>query len=283
MTQLIKTLLILLSAFVSLIQAQAQGKPKPSPSPKPLPFCNRNEIHTMNLAGCRCQGHRTGCAPDCHTCGFKIDKRHTKSCDPGCTDNDANCEGCGLLFSTLCDCLKGPSGCIHTGTVKPNGGPIWVLTPKGEPLVTTTDLLPGILEMAKDPSRYEEGWDFAQEHYNPREQALALNSVRSRTHEQFHIHICKKPGKTDRALAILETAKHNPTKHLIEVGKDLYCMTVEKGNGPVKGFVAAIQEFLKKGTVCDGLAGAGIIRDSHENLWACVSGNSAGPLAEFCA
>ncbi|KAL7810566.1 hypothetical protein V8C44DRAFT_358784 [Trichoderma aethiopicum] len=281
MAQSIKYLLLLLSAFVLLIQASPQAPPPPK-----LPYCDMKQIHTMDVAKCRCRPHYKGCFTAARTCHLDIPNRHTNSYYPGCTDNDKLCLGCGLWFHTLCDCVKGPSGCTHEGTVQPNGQQVWFLTPKGEKLVTTTDILPGILEMAKDPAKYGEAWNFAQRYYDPGSEALALNSVRARTHEQFHIHVCKKPDvkKDAKVLKILDTAKHNTGPTLEQIGNnDLWCRTVTKNNGPVRNFAQAIQAFLATGQLCEGLAGAAIIRDSHENLWACVTGDQHGPLAQFCA
>ncbi|KAH6604784.1 hypothetical protein Trco_006491 [Trichoderma cornu-damae] len=279
MIRSIRLLSILLPALASLVQAAEVERAAPP--------CTISDIHNLDVAGCTCQPHHDGCFTACSTCGWNIKDRNTKSCTPGCTDNDWDCKGCGVWFSTLCDCLKGGgSGCTHTGTVKPHGPMIWVLLPKGEHLITTTDLLPGILEMANDASRYEEGWDFAQKNHDPSSQALALNSVRSRTHEQFHIHICPKPTSKDpRAYGILSKAALNPTNKLKAIAgyNDLFCMSVEKGKGPIKGFATAIHDFLGEKKVCDGLAGAGIIRDAGDNTWACVTSNKDGPLAYFCA
>ncbi|KAL6878570.1 hypothetical protein J3F83DRAFT_723051 [Trichoderma novae-zelandiae] len=283
MAQSIKYILILLTAFAMLIQAQPQAKP--APSPKLPPYCDSNQITTMDVKKCRCRPHYNGCFTKVDTCKLDIPNRHTNSKLPGCSDNDKLCQGCGLWFHTLCDCIKGPSGCEHEGTVTPGGKAVWFLTPKDEKLVTTTDVLPGILEMAKDPAKYEEAWTFAQKHYDPGSEVLALNSVRSRTHEQFHIHVCKRPdvSKDPKVLKILETAPHNTGPTLKRVGNnDIWCRTVASGNGPVRNFVAAIQAFLKTKTLCEGLVGAAIIRDSHQNLWACVTGDQHGPLAQFC-
>jgi hypothetical protein len=164
---------------------------------------------------------------------------------------------------------------------------IWVLLPEAEPLVTSTDLLPGILEMADNPQKYGGAFDFAQERYNPDRQALVLNSVRSRTMEQFHIHLCYKPTKMNpKVIAILDKATLNPTTELKQIpNQDLWCMSVEKGKGPLKDFEKAIHKFLTPGkkNPCRGLAGAAIIQDSKMNTWGCVTGDQHGPLPAFCA
>ncbi|KAK4076377.1 hypothetical protein Trihar35433_2937 [Trichoderma harzianum] len=304
MAQFTSFLLILLSAFASLIEAQAQGKP--SPSPKPPPSCSIKDIRQMDVSKCACEPHHKD---TCHKSGCKacfgdsdIQHRFTKSphCAVGCTDDDKECTGCGLWFSTLCTCLR-YDDCNKTASYSnpPPNQAIFVLTNSDEKLVTTTDLLPGILEMANNPSRYEVGWKFAQGNYDRSTHALALNSVRSRTHEQIHIHVCEKPdvnSKEPRIMEILDKIPkkdHNYSKHLTKVAgyDDLYCRTIEAGHpaGDVfYDFLQGIKEVLDDKTlnnkykICHDYAGAGIIRDSYHNMWACVTGNHDGPLARFC-
>ncbi|KAM6482040.1 hypothetical protein HDV62DRAFT_361900 [Trichoderma sp. SZMC 28011] len=305
MAQLTGVLLILLSAFAPLIEAQAQGKP--SPSPKPPPACSIKDIRQMDVSKCACQPqHKDTCHKNgCKACFGVVDiqYRYTKSphCAVGCTDDDKECTGCGLWFSTLCTCLR-YDDCKKTVTSysnPPANQAVFVLTNNGERLVTTTDLLPGILEMANNPSRYEVGWKFAQGNYDRKTQALALNSVRSRTHEQVHIHVCEKPDVTSKEPRILEILDnipkkdHNYSKHFKQVANhdDLYCRTIEAGypGGDVfYDVLEGIKEVLDNkalnvdGKICHDFAGAGIIRDSHYNMWACVTGNSKGPLDLFC-
>ncbi|KAL7922736.1 hypothetical protein ACQKWADRAFT_320674 [Trichoderma austrokoningii] len=268
--------------------------------------CKSNAIQNKDVSGCICQGHLNLCSvskPFCQTCGLDIEKRNTNShspvCAPGCTDNDAPCSGCGIWFSTLCnrikDCLKGKA-CDASGKVEPNGKMVWMYLPGGdEPLITTTDLLPGILEMADHPTIYKDAFNFAQEpkHFDVERKALVLNSVRSRTMEQFHIHVCNRPtAGFPRALARLDTATLNPSKTLVEIppkNKDdprLWCMGVAQGKGPVTGFVEAIEELLHRGgknPICRGRAGAAVIQDNKKRRWGCVTDNREGPLPYFCS
>jgi hypothetical protein len=259
--------------------------------------CNSVDIKNKNVANCDCQGHNNDCYPaSCKICNLNIDNRLTKSCVPGCTDADKKCKGCGLWFSTLCnhlkDCLKGKQ-CDASGKVQTNGPMVYVYLPEDEPLITTTNPLPGILEMADHASTYKDAFNFAQEpkNFDPSRQALVLNSVRARTMEQFHIHVCYRPtDQNPRVLARLDKAKLNPSKTLKEIPpmgqKDpgLWCVSVEKGKGPVTGFVESIAGLLASAPPpCKGLAGAGIIQDNHGNRWGCVTDNQQGPLPYFCS
>jgi hypothetical protein len=248
-------------------------------------YCNSREINSLDVGSCSCAAFApsctTTCAPECTHSVI----RFTKHCSVGCTDNDWNCKGCGIWFHTLCDCIQRPDLCPHTGTVKIGGDMMWFLLDKngekGTPLVTTTDILPGILEMARNPGRYEEGWIFAQRQYTPKNEALALNSQRSRTHEQFHIHLCKKPQH--KVYDILSTASPNPSGQLkpVKGHEDLYCMSTPQA--PLKGFATAIRDALgqyKK--ICKELAGAGLIQDNRGNIWGCLTTDPQGPEPAFC-
>lgn len=285
MIRFVKFLLVGLSAFSSIVQADD---------------CKSKEIQDRDVSKCICQGHPDNCPAltNCKPiCSLSIDNRKTKSCAPGCTDNDAECRGCGIWFSTLCnhikDCLKGKA-CDASGPVTPTGGMVWMYLPGGdEPLFTTTDRLAGIVEMAEHPTIYRDAFNFAQEskHFDPAKNALVLNSVRARTMEQFHIHKCFRPtASSPRALARLDKATPNLTKKLVEIlpkkpnEPRLWCMSV--ANGAVTGFVEAIEDLFHRGGkdyVCKGRAGAAVIQDNKQRRWGCVTDNQQGPLPYFCS
>lgn len=287
MIRFIKFLLVSLPAFSSVVQAGD---------------CKSNEIQHKDVLKCNCQDHSDKCPAltNCNPiCNLSIDNRKTKSCVPGCTDADAPCKGCGLWFSTLCnhikDCLKGKA-CDASGKVQQNGPMVWMYLPGGnEPLITTTDRLAGIEEMADHPTIYKDAFNFAQDpkHFEPDSRALVLNSVRARTMEQFHIHKCFRPTTASpRALARLDKAPPNLTKKLVEIlpkgpkEPRLWCMSVAKGQGAVTGFVEAIEELFHRGgkdPVCKGRAGAAVIQDNNQRRWGCVTDNQQGPLPYFCA
>ncbi|KAL6906740.1 hypothetical protein GGI43DRAFT_395592 [Trichoderma evansii] len=294
MIQFIRFLLIVLPTLSSI----AQGA-----------FCTLDDIRDKNVAQthCDCRPHVDQCTPvqGCFTCGLEIKKKCThgglsEKCYVGCTDKDWNTKGCGIWYHTLCNelqlCLKGNPSCQTSTQIKKGGGMSWIVLPEGnDPLVTTTDLLPGILEMAHNSGRYGGAFDFAQEKYDPTKQALALNSVRSRTMEQFHIHMCPKPQKGTKILKRLEKA--TPTSYMKYIptlnpgDPNLWCLGV-KGKGPIKNFVETIGKELaqlakidpktQKPFICEGLASAAIIQDGHLNTWGCISENKDGPIGDFC-
>lgn len=270
---------ILLSVFTSLAQDTATSHT----SKKRATYCSSVQIHSMDVAQCDCQPQQSSCSTICPVCTPVLQsKKYTLSCTGGCTDQESSCEGCGIWFHTLCDCLKNQAICTTSGPVTQGGPMIWALLSQGsgDNLVTTTDLLPGILEMAANPTRYDPGWVFAQRQYQPSTQALALNSYRARTQEQLHIHVCTLNQGTYNTLSSEPLISSG---HLEQLTGDpsLYCLTVP-GGGTVNHFASTIQDFLNHNTVCQELVGAGIMQDKHGNTWACVTTNSAGPIGKFC-
>ncbi|SPO06930.1 uncharacterized protein DNG_09624 [Cephalotrichum gorgonifer] len=185
--------------------------------------CSTSEISSMDLSSCTCAGQLSGCikystCPACKTGSSAI--KDIRDCTQGCTDTEWDCQACGLWFHTLCDCIYHPNTCTNSGTITPHGAAVWVLLEKDH-LVTTTEKLPGILEM-KDT--HDEGWIFAQEHRpNPGSDAVWINSVYARQMEQVHIHSCPRNSQTAAMLA-KETIKSD--KHLVQLqqDKELYCL-----------------------------------------------------------
>ncbi|PTB36885.1 uncharacterized protein TrAFT101_007250 [Trichoderma asperellum] len=285
MIHFIRFLLLVLPAFSVVAQTS---------------YCTFDQIRRKDVSGCICQGHKDDCDPvkGCDACGFEIKERRTHSkapqCPVGCTAQDWNCRGCGIWYTTLCNslqlCLKG-SKCVSSNKISKNGPSSWILLPQDEPLITNTDLLPGILEMANNPGKYGDAFDFAQRNYDPDKQALALNSVRTRTMEQFHIHVCSKPTtQNPRVIKRLQAAKLNPTKELLPIPKlkptdpNLWCKSVASGKGPVTDFVQSIHAlFQKPKAVCKEIAGAAIVQDFNKNRWGCVTDSKDGPLPDFCS
>lgn len=241
--------------------------------------CNTSQISSMDVGSCTCAGQLSGCIDysTCSACGGSSAKKNIKDCTHGCTDDEWNCKACGLWFHTLCDCISHPKTCTSSGTISPYARPVWVLL-ETDNLVTTTEKLPGILEM-KDS--HDQGWIFAQEHRpNPATEAVWLNSVYARDMEQVHIHRCTRNLQTATLLS-QETIRSD--KHLVQLKNDneLYCLGVSS-SVTIKGFSAALVEFLKSPPVCKDLVGAGILYDTAGRTWACASTTHQGPKGKFC-
>lgn len=258
-----------------------------NPAP-PDNWCTAKDITSMDVAGCKCQPQLSKCKPiqcDKYACGLDSPKK-VKSCLGGCVDAEAECEACGIWFHTLCDCIKGTGKCTPNGQFKPGGPPVWTLLeppdPQDDKLVTTTELLPGIVEMSRqNPGMHDEGWYFAQQNYNFKDEALALNSYRARDHQQVHIHVCDKNAATYK---LLSNSPAKSSGHLVKVdgANDLFCITSTTGS-TLNSFATSLGVFFNENpNSCWGKIGAGIMKDNRGWTWGCATTNTAGPLGVFC-
>lgn len=257
----------------------------------PLPFCNSTQIINMDMTGCECRGQQTGCtgkdSTDCSVCNGLSAIKNVTSCDGGCTDKESSCQGCGLWFHSLCDCLKNPQWCtVTSAAIKKNDSPIWVLLsqPGASENLTTTNLrVSGILDTYEKPKFFDAGWAFSQSVYKAQDQALAMNSVRVRTHEQIHTHICRRNDDLYDKLASEHIKNFNSVNMTrLESDPELYCVAVQNG-GIVQDFSSALGRFFEAHPhTCKERIGAGILQDKYKNTWACATNSSSGPLGKFC-
>lgn len=272
-------------AFRSEVLKSEAKKTNTKHSPTGPNYCTSEEISSMNVDNCTCRPFGTKCFSKCPVCNIPVlnATKYTTQCDIGCVTPEAECEGCGIWFDSLCWCLKSPGKCNTNGDIRPFGDQIWVhlvsQQAMKDDLITTNELSTGILEMEKQPLKFNDGWVFAQTEYKPATQALALNSYRVRTQEQIHIHLCNRsttfPG-------ILDSETPNYSNTLLPLSQDpsTSCVTVPP-NGLLKNFATNIAAFLRKST-CKELVGAGIIQDTSGQTWGCVTTISGGPLGIFC-
>jgi len=248
-------------------------------------LCNNKDISSKDVSGCDCQSGPTGCSQSCTYCPSDpiYETKQIKDCKSGCTDSETNCTGCGLYFRTVCNCVK--HGCPNSagGAITPGPAPVWVYESTNDPLITTTEFLPGILQMR---ASHERGWTYAQEWYKPAYQALFLNSPRSRKMEHIHIHVCKNRN--------LDTVNHlsdediKSSSRLVQTLKDpeLYCLGVNH-SVTISNFAGALSNFLasppsQTPPICKDLVGAGILQDHHDRTWACATTHRKGPEEKFC-
>lgn len=247
--------------------------------------CDTNQISHMDVAPgtCTCEGQLFGCSSNCGVCGIASVPKKVRNCAPGgCQDNQYDCQGCGLWFHTLCDCIQHPQTCTNNGVIKANGPPVWVSL-ENDNLITTTELLPGILEMG---TSHDAGWVFAQGQYKPGYMSLWLNSVRARDQEQVHIHICDT--RNVHTTNVLSDETIQSSSHLVQLKNDpeLYCLGVDH-SVTITGFSTALAAFLAhppsaNPPICRELVGAGILQDHKFRTWACASTDQAGPKGKFC-
>jgi hypothetical protein len=183
--------------------------------------------------------------------------------------------------------LKNPSWCTTTSAaIKQGDKPIWVLLSQPgakENLTTTNERVSGILDTYKEPKFFDAGWVFSQSVYKPQAEALAMNSVRVRTHEQIHTHVCRRNDTMYDKLNN-ENPNHYNSENLTRLASDeeLLCLVVKNG-GIVKDFASALGRlFAANPHTCKERIGQGILQDKYGNTWACATNNTAGPLGKFC-
>ncbi|KAF4466282.1 hypothetical protein FALBO_6864 [Fusarium albosuccineum] len=254
---------------------------------KPKQYCTSNDISTMNVDDCECPDVLDYCPVKsckiCDTTGLDA-LRKSKSCDKGCSNEDVTCAGCSLWFNSMCQCLKNPGGCVTDRTIHPSkDNPVWahVATPMTPGfVVTTSEHIPGILEMGKD--RDNEGWSFAQHVYDPAHEALALDSFLTRRYEQVHINVCRKNKQAFAFFNELDAGDFNGTLTRMrgQYQAEIYCMTSQDR---LDDFAYTVRDWIDENNdVCPELVGAGIITDRLGNTWGCVTTSPDGPRDLFC-
>jgi CDP-diacylglycerol pyrophosphatase len=132
-------------------------------------------------------------------------------------------------------------------------------------LITATQLIPGIRELyVEDP------WTWGQQLWKPGKGALAINSVRTRSQEQIHMHICRAHDETQKFLGQLDFTQY--LKAMTEVTeKKWMCQAGETGATSMDGMVAKVQGQLANDRWCPDFIGAAMIADSKGRIWACVT------------
>ncbi|KAK9371920.1 uncharacterized protein V1513DRAFT_453960 [Lipomyces chichibuensis] len=189
--------------------------------------CTSDDITNMDVSGCNCPSQFPSPATDLtcigpaqvcsQTCGnpqMTISSRSMLTqCGQGCITANSECNGCYVWFHSLCSCIRDlqhgstTTGCIPSDSLHPGhpNQPIWMLLNAGD-LITSTQLLPGILQLNNAPDS-DGGWRlgqqvFQQGHpgqtYNRERGSLAMNSVATRSEEQVHIHVCDNPASKIR-------------------------------------------------------------------------------------
>lgn len=266
--------------------------------------CTANQISSLSVNGCDCQqsGVPVQCpllAPQCGsppTDVVPINQNNGGQIlwGQGCVDANFGCHGCYLWYGSLCHCLKNPGVCT---TIKVPGNPIWALLSNTAPrgLITTSQKLPGILQLDQAPQPHL-GWQLGQyilKHPNPdpavkytrASGSLAMNSVATRTEEQIHIHVCDNPTSNLRQdLSKLLRSKYT-TWELVP-GYSLWCQVAPFSASDID-VAAIISDYLTTiphlSASCDKYkVGAGLITDSHDYSWACVTTGTTSAEELFC-
>ncbi|PNY25388.1 uncharacterized protein TCAP_04677 [Tolypocladium capitatum] len=206
-----------------------------------LKDCETSQLIHIDVNSCTCPPKPMGRSTPCLACGSNPIKR-INGCTGGCVDKHSGCEGCGIWFRTPCDHLKHQKTCKNSGTIIQKNGPaVWVLleaSGSSDDLIATTEPPPWRPRNGTESRGARPGLDL------PTNQALAMNSVRTRTHEQVHIHVRSRNGAT----AILLS------------------------NEPIKSSTRLIRLKVlgSQAKLCKYIVGAGIVKDHKSHTRACV-------------
>lgn len=205
-------------------------------------------------------------------------------------DDNASCNSCYLWFQNLCSCIQKllysqSTNCKNSTALKANNL-VWMLL-ENQRLITTTQPMSGIERLQDIDLHADEGWRFAQGHYNRSTQALAMNSMASRTEEQIHIHVCDvknrtcyPSGRTREILSCLFRDEYTILKPVPLMLGDTKCKVADK-----KGDLIDIAEDIKseiRKKDCKIYTGAGIMTDLNNYTWACVTDSTMAAEYIFC-
>lgn len=275
-------------------------------------ICSSDQISRMDVA--------TGC--DCATsfpstnCGFCplqpcgspqtviTPKGQLKKCDHGCVTSNDECDDCYLWFNSLCSCVKrlengDQTDCIASEDLShgPPNHPVWMLL-NSRTLITTTKLVPGILELDQvtdSDGGFRLGQQVLQQNikFSRATGALALNSVGTRKEEQIHIHVCqKKKSKLRNFLSTLKPSDYYKLKPVtlpttFKQGSEMSCRA-SSVPGAIIDVARDVNNYLQSTVAkapqsCDKYyVGAGVITDSNDYSWSCVTTGTRSTEELFC-
>ncbi|KAK9369489.1 hypothetical protein V1509DRAFT_652245 [Lipomyces kononenkoae] len=274
--------------------------------------CTTNDISNMDVSGCDCPSNFpppadltcTAQAQVCsQTCGnpqqIVTSRSKLVQCGQGCVTANSNCNGCYVWFHGLCLCIHhlqsgSPTNCIPSGRLTPGhpNPPIWMVL-NDRDLITTTQKLTGILQLntAPDP---DGGWRLGQQNIKRASGSLAMNSVATRSEEQVHIHVCDiLSSKIRDKLSSLTRSSYGSLQSVpltaaegFKPGSEMSCRV-----SPNKGAVVDVARDIN--STLAGLrpppancaayyVGAGVITDSNDYSWSCVTTGTRSAEELFC-
>jgi len=232
-----------------------------------------------------------------------VPRAELSQCGSGCVNANSKCNGCYIWFSSLCRCLRDfqfgfqtdckASPDIGTGLPQPQQPPSWVLLRTGD-LITTTQLIPGILQLNTAPD-IDGGFRLGQNTLNDQQirgtGTLAMNGVSTRSEEQIHIHVCDYPGSPLRDILDgldvnkYKTSQSVPLGALHKPNAAMNCR-VSPNQGVDINMARDITDWLKQYHGSNDCAqynvGAGVITDSSDYSWACVVTGARAAENLFC-
>ncbi|KAE8352281.1 hypothetical protein BDV28DRAFT_4998 [Aspergillus coremiiformis] len=256
--------------------------------------CDTTHIsnHAVSQCDCATTFSDSGCTrcldASCNNQPLK-GKLTANTCGSGCVDQNINCDACGLYFNSLCRCLKGTAtNCVSRGNW-------WLLN--AHQLITTTQRVPGILQLGSDNS----GWQLGQEILGSSTVAqsltradgtLSLNSVLVRDQEQIHIHLCENPKSQLRNYLSsppvrrdnYQTLKPIPTSFPDYPQGSVRCqasLTKGAANINVAQITSDYLNTVPKACAQDSV-GVGLITDGNDYSWVCVTTGEHSGEQLFC-
>jgi hypothetical protein len=282
------------------------------------PTCGQTDIENLDVSNCACasdfpqpskdltcQTKPQTCSTNCNAppAGPALSSSKLTQCGSGCVDDNKDCNGCYVWFHSLCSCIhdinKGnPTNCrsspdITSGQSSPHP---WVVTNQGD-LITTTQLLPGILELqsADDPDGgFRLGQDtlrtgFPGQQYTRASGTLSMNSVVTRSEEQIHIHLCDTvSSKLRNILSGLTRSDYSDLK-AIDSSTLAHNAALSCRASPSKGAdvnvardIAQHISKIQAGSCSLARIGAGVITDIHDYSWSCVTTGERAAESIFC-
>ena len=155
-------------------------------------------------------------------------------------------------------------------------------------LITTSQRLPGILELGQ-ATHPNEGWLLGQNHYDKNTQALAMNSVATRSEEQIHIHLCpivvgQRSARTQQLLTQLHRGDYTAqlkSVPMVPLGSEMSCRVVAT-KGDTIDIGREIVQYLNSGKSCEAYVGAGVMTDDNGWTWCCVTTGHTAAETIFC-
>ncbi|KAJ5826781.1 hypothetical protein N7447_003544 [Penicillium robsamsonii] len=283
-------------------------------------LCTSDDIAKMDVSGCTCPSTFSPSPKDlvCVTpsgqCPINcnppppaspvIPRAELSRCYSGCVNANSECNGCYIWFSSLCRCIRDfqsgtqttciASPSIGVGPPQPNHSPSWVVLGGGD-LITTTDLIPGILQLSS-AADMDGGFRLGQDTLRNRgirdTGTLAINSVSTRSEEQAHIHVCDHPGSTVRS--ILDTLQRDNFKTTSSVDLSalprpsaaMSCRASPNKDEDInmgRDIFEWLKQYFGTMTCVQYDVGAGVITDSNGHSWACITTGHRAAESMFCS
>jgi hypothetical protein len=281
-------------------------------------LCTSDDISKMDVSGCTCpsdfpsppsnlvcKGNSMDCPITCNQSPPSplVPRAQLSQCESGCVNANFRCNGCYIWFSSLCRCLRdfqagSQTNCVASpvippGSPKPGQPASWVLLHTGD-LITTTQLIPGILQLdtATDiDGGFRLGQDTLKNKGIRSTGTLAMNSVTTRSEEQIHIHVCDWPNSPLRDIIDgldvnkYQTSQSVPLGALHKANAAVNCR-VSPNTGVDVNVSRDIVNWLKQYQGSNDCAqynvGAGVITDSRDLSWSCIVTGERAAENLFC-